>query len=64
MEELLALERKTKKIIEGENKRLLALGYTQEDLDILDNALKYIAFPIIAEFYEEDNDELEDVKLI
>lgn len=54
MEELLALEKKVKKLIEEDRKRLLSLGYRQEDLKMLDEALEYIAYPIVEEYFEKN----------
>ncbi len=52
MDELLALEKKVKKLIEEDTMRLLALGYTEEDLRLLDEALEYIAYPIVEEYFD------------
>jgi hypothetical protein len=56
MDELLILQKKNREIIEEETRKLLLLGYTQQDIVDLFEALEYISFPIIAEFYEIDNE--------
>lgn len=60
MEELLALKKKVNELIEEDTKQLLALGYTQEDLDILDEALEYISYPIVNEYFERHTESEEE----
>lgn len=52
MEELIRYEKQLDKSIEEETKRLLSLGYTQQEIDILDEAIECICYPIITEYYE------------
>lgn len=52
MEKLIALKKKVNNLIKEDTQRLLSLGYTQEDLDLLDEALEYIAYPIVSEYFE------------
>lgn len=52
MDELLALEKDVKRRIQEEERILLNSGLTHEDLSILYEALEYISYPVIAEFFE------------
>lgn len=52
MEELLRYEKEIDKQIEQETKRLLALGYTQEQINALDEALECFSYPLVATYYE------------
>lgn len=52
MEELLRYEKELDKKLEEETKRLLSLGYTQEQINALDEALECFSYPLVAAYYE------------
>lgn len=52
MEEIFQYEKQLNILFEQETERLLILGYTQKEIDALDDALEYISFPIVAANYE------------
>lgn len=64
MDALRALQKKVQNTIEEETQKLLALGYTQKDIDNLFEALEYISYPTIANLYEENEKTAENMDMI
>lgn len=49
--EICEIEKKLEKQLQEETIRLLAMGYTEKQLDNLDAALEYICFPIVEMYF-------------
>ncbi|MBX7226993.1 MAG: hypothetical protein K1X55_13250 [Chitinophagales bacterium] len=52
MEELLRYEKEIEQQIKQETERLLALGYSQEHINSLSEALECFSYPLIAAYYK------------
>ena len=52
MSELSVLKKNIQKHIDLQEKKLISKGYTQEDLQILYNALECLVYPIITEHFK------------
>ena len=52
MEDLLHLKNNINSYIEQHEKKMLANGYTEEDLQILNNALECLVYPIIRDHFK------------
>ncbi|HUM50764.1 MAG TPA: hypothetical protein PK431_03075 [Chitinophagales bacterium] len=55
LEEFEKFERKIKKEIEEEIKKLKTDGFTDDDLRILFEGLEHIAHPVVAEYFENES---------
>ena len=54
LEELAKLRQETERKIRENTRHLLLKGYAQEDLDLLDEALEYISYPILMDYFYEN----------
>lgn len=54
MKELLKLEKEINQRIQQKEAKLLQSGYTQEDIDLIKEALEYIAYPLLDEYYPHE----------
>jgi hypothetical protein len=61
MEEVLRYERQLDVLLKQETNRLLSLGYTQEQINALDDALEYISYPILAAYYKNPHQVDEEI---
>ncbi len=57
MDKLLALEKDVKRRIKEEEQVLLNSGLTSNDISILYEALEYISYPVIADYFGREKSE-------